>query len=59
LRKKSTDYTYKFLVNDRYDTCLSPRHLKIKFQRLLKKVFLLAPNPKTLWGTLYMTTNCM
>jgi hypothetical protein len=45
----STDYTYKFLV----DTCLSPRHLKLKFLRLLKKK-ILARNPETLWGTLYV-----
>jgi hypothetical protein len=36
---------------------ISPRfnnsHLKFKFQRLLK-VFLLAPKPETLWGSLYI-----
>jgi hypothetical protein len=33
---------------------VSPGHLKFKFQLLLKKGFLLAPNPITLWATLYM-----
>jgi hypothetical protein len=36
-------------VNDRYNTCLSPRHLKFKFQRLLKKFFI-GPKPRNFMG---------
>jgi hypothetical protein len=32
---------------------VSPGHLKFKFQRLLKKFFLLAPKATTLWSALY------
>jgi hypothetical protein len=32
---------------------VSPGHLKLKFQRLLKKFFM-APNQTTLWSSLYI-----
>jgi hypothetical protein len=36
----STDYTYKFLVNDIKRSEFSPRHLKFIFQRLIKKILM-------------------
>jgi hypothetical protein len=49
----STDYTYIFLVNDSKRSEFSPKHPKLKFQQLLKKVFYWPPT-QDIYGLPYI-----